>query len=168
MIDHELIFLSQLPKDLVSWRITPYDENAPTYTKIWKKLEPIFDQRGLTLWRHCDEYNQTSDGIPAPNNYAFVPFNFPNGICTLTDLGVFNGLHHAIRKGNRHYVVRVTNIRKEGLNNLHIFRFLSTTSPDNLLSNNPILQMVMEIANQDIIFGIFLSLGPRFAMQYFH
>ena len=101
MIDHELIFLSQLPKDLVSWRITPYDENAPTYTKIWKKLEPIFDQRGLTLWRHCDEYNQTSDGIPAPNNYAFVPFNFPKGIRTLTDFGVFNGLHHAIRKGNR-------------------------------------------------------------------
>lgn len=153
------IELSQLPQDLDSWRTTPYDQDAPTYSKIWKKLEPVFELQGLTLWRRCDEYNQSSDGLPVPSNYVFVPFNFPNGIHTLTDFGVFNGLHHAARKDNRHYVVRVMSVRGEGLNNLRILRLLSTTSPDNLLSNNHILPMVIEIAYQDIIFGVFPFLG---------
>lgn len=122
-------------------------------------MEPVFQHQGLTLWRRCNELNQSSDGPPAPSNYAFVPFNFPNGIHALTDFGVFNGLHHAARKGGRHYVVRVMSVRGEGSTSLGILRLLSTTSPDNLLSNNHILPMEMEIVYQDIVFGVFPFLG---------
>jgi hypothetical protein len=70
--------------------------------------------------------------------------------------GVGNGLLHAVRgKDKKDYIVRVMTSGGEGYNHLRIVRRLSSTFPDNTLSNSHILPMVLEVQFQDITFGFF-------------
>lgn len=108
-----------------------------------------------------NELNQFIDGTPSPSNYVFVPHNFQLVAGNLSRFPVGNGCLHAAQKDNRHYVVRVISAGGQGQNNLHILRILSTSSPDNLLSNNHILPIVAEIVYQDIHFAVFPKVGPR-------
>lgn len=108
-----------------------------------------------------NELNQFIDGPPSPSNYVFVPHNFQLVAGNLSRFPVGNGCLHAAQKDNRYYVVRVISAGGQGQNNLHILRILSTSSPDNLLSNNHILPIVTEIVYQDIHFAVFPKVGPR-------
>ncbi len=108
-----------------------------------------------------NELNQFTDGPPSPSSYLFVPHNFQFVLANLSHFPVGNGCLHAARKDDRYYVVRVISVGGQGQNNLHILRLLSSTSPDNLLSNNHILPIVKEIIYEDIHFAVFPKVGPR-------
>jgi len=70
--------------------------------------------------------------------------------------GVDSSLLHAVRgKENKDYIVRVMTSGGEGHNHLHLVRRLSSTFPDNTLSNSHILPMVHEVQFKDITFGFF-------------
>ena len=70
--------------------------------------------------------------------------------------GVGNGLLHAVRgKDKKDYIVRVMTSGGEGHNHLRIVRRLSSTFPDNALSDSHILPMVLEVQFHDITFGFF-------------
>lgn len=159
----------QLPLCLSTWRQLGHDEDSPSYTEHWSKLDAFFAHHGLTLWNrgNSDAYNQYITGLPAPNNYLFLAINHPDYTQRLSDFPVTNGLLHVARKDKRHYIVRVLSAGGEGLDILNIMRLL-TRSPDNLLSNNHILPME-EIVYHDIVFGVYPLLGDsvRNAMMPF-
>ena len=70
--------------------------------------------------------------------------------------GADSGLLHAVRgKDNKDYIVYVITSGGEGHNYLCIVRRLSSTFPDNTLSNCHILPMILEMQFEDITFGLF-------------
>jgi hypothetical protein len=127
------------------------------YRKIWDTLAPLLQQRGFTFWLETiNELNQKIDSPPLPNNYSFVPANLSNPAAMVMMFGVDSGLLHAVRgKDNKDYIVRVMTSGGEGHNHLRLVRRLSSTFPDNALSNSHILPMVREVQFEDITFGFF-------------
>jgi hypothetical protein len=100
--------------------------------------------------------NQKIDTPPLPNNYSFLPANLSNPADMVMMFGVSSGVLHAVRgKDNKDYIVRVMTSGGEGHDHLRIVRRLSSTFPDNTLSNSHILPMVLEVQFQDITFGFF-------------
>ncbi|KIM39635.1 hypothetical protein M413DRAFT_447109 [Hebeloma cylindrosporum] len=74
----------------------------------------------------------------------------------VTEFGVSSGFLHAVRgKDNRDYIVRVMTSGGQGYNHLRLVRRLSSTFPDNTLSNTHILPMVLELQFKDITFAFF-------------
>ena len=127
------------------------------YTKVWETLSPLLQQQGFTSWRRSvNEFNQKINFPPVPNNYSFVPANLSNLDQMVMMFGVANGLLHAVRgKDNEDYIVCVMTSGGEGHNHLRIVRRLSSTFPDNALSNCRILPMALEVQFEDITFGFF-------------
>ena len=66
--------ISQLPKDLGSWRNPPRnsDLSEPAAETIWLSLEEFFLQKGYTLWKH-DFWGRTvaPPTTPVPTGYMY-------------------------------------------------------------------------------------------------
>ena len=127
------------------------------YRKVWDTLAPLLQQQGFTFWReHINELNQKIDSPPLPNSYSILPTNLSSPAIMVMRFGVANGALHAVRgEDKKDYIVRVMTSGGEGHNQLRIVRRLSSTFPDNTLSNSHILPMVLEVQFQDITFGFF-------------
>ncbi|KAL6306172.1 kinase-like domain-containing protein [Sparassis latifolia] len=154
----------KLPSDLDTWRVpgrTRDDEE-----RIWETLDPIFRDRGLTLWPNSFGCTLKTPGTayPTSSGFAYVTPNrsILKGIGSVYHLMCFdytNPLTRMARTPDGHDVaVRVIVIKNEGHEHLKILRKIATT-PRSLLSTNHTLPMIAEFGYEDIIFGIFPRVG---------